>query len=127
MTCSGCGNANAWVIHPKKEKLSGRVFEECNVCFDTSISHTPDVYFRVPYWDENLNDYDDPGYDPKRGTFIRSKQHKAYVLKKCGLREDGDARHGARAFDPAYSRAAHENFRRQQNGQRRNVEQQQAV
>lgn len=112
MRCKGCGNEEAWAVHPKKEIATGRVYEECNRCFDSSISSRPDVYFREPYWDENLCDYDDPNYDPKRGTFIRSKQHKAYILKKCGLREDGDRRGGARKFDPLYSRIAHENFRR---------------
>lgn len=113
MRCNGCGNEKAWAVHPKKERLTGRVFEECNVCFDSSISAYPDVYFREPYWDENLCDYDDPSYDPRKGTFIRSKAHKAYVLKKCGLREDGDARHGMRKFDPLYSRIAHKNFEKQ--------------
>ena len=112
MKCEGCGNEEAWAVHPKKERLTGRVFEECNRCFDPSISGNPDVYFRQPYWDENLCDYDDPSYDPRRGTYIRSRAHKAYVLKKCGLREDGDARGGARKFDPLYSRIAHENFRK---------------
>lgn len=113
MDCKGCGNSEAWAVHPKKEKLTGKVFEECNRCFDSSIPAFPDVYFREPYWDEYLCDYDDPSYSPKRGTFIQSRAHKAYVLKKCGLREDGDARGGARKFDPLYSRIAHENFRKQ--------------
>ena len=124
--CAGCGNENAWSIHRKKERLTGRVYEECNRCFDSSVPASPDIYFRQPYWDENLCDYDDPHYDPRRGTFIRSKSHKAYVMKKCNLREDGDVRHGSRAFDPHYSRTAHENFRRQYH-ERRNAEQNQAV
>jgi hypothetical protein len=116
MECTGCGNSDAWTIHKKKETYTGKVFEECNRCFDSSISGTPDVYFREPYWDENLSDFDDPGYDPRRGTFITSKSHKAYVLKKCGLREDGDTIHGSRKFDPGYSREAHKNFRRNYHG-----------
>lgn len=119
--CSGCKNENAWSLHRKKEKITGKIYEECNRCFDPSIGANPDVYFRSPYWDENLSDFDDPSYDPKRGTFIRSKSHKAYVMKKSNLREDGDTRHGSRAFDPSYSRVAHENFRRQYH-ERRNVE-----
>lgn len=119
MNCSGCGNDNAWAVHPKKEALSGRVFEECNRCFDPGIGARPDVYFRQPYWDENLSDFDDPGYDPKRGTFIRSKAHKAYVMKKCGLREDGDARRGARAYDPLYARIANANFKKQYQGEKK--------
>ncbi len=108
MRCEGCrqDSDRIWAVHPKKEKLTGRVYEECNLCFDSSIPANPDVYFRQPYWDENLADYDDPGYSPQRGTFITSKAHKAYVLKKCGLQEDGDARHGSRAFDPLYHKHA---------------------
>jgi len=122
MRCAGCNNENAWVVHPKKEKLTGKVYEECNRCFDASLSSHPDVYFREPYWDENLNDYDDPSYDPQRGTFIRSKQHKAFVLKKCGLREDGDRKAGARAFNSFYSQLAHKNFKEAQNHGRRNAQ-----
>ena len=113
MKCKGCGNEDAWAVHPKKEKLTGRVYEECNRCFDASIPANPDVYFREPYWDENLGDLDDPSYDPRRGTYIRSRSHKAFVLKKLGLQEDGDAKRGGRAFDAAYSRIAHKNFNEQ--------------
>lgn len=112
MHCDGCGNDKAWVIHKKKEKFTGIIYEECNRCFDSEISSTPDVYFRTPYWDENLSDFDDPSYDPARGTFIRSKQHKAYVLKKCNLQEDGDKKHGWRAFDPMYSKHAQNSLTR---------------
>jgi hypothetical protein len=108
MKCNGCGvdNEKVWAVHPKKEKFTGRVFEECNLCFDSCIPARPDIYFREPYWDENLGDLDDPSYDPKRGTFIRSRSHKAYVLKKLGLIEDGDKRNGSRAYDPMYSKHA---------------------
>jgi len=114
MKCEGCGEegSRVWAVHPKKETLSGRVYEECNLCFDASIPKYPDVYFRQPYWDENLSDYDDPSYDPKRGTFIRSKAHKAYVLKKLGLREDGDRHRGTRAYDPMYAKHAMESLNR---------------
>lgn len=113
--CEGCGNTRPWARHQKKEQFTGRRYEECNRCFDSSIPASPDVYFRQPYWDENLCDYDDPSYDPQRGTFIRSKAHKAYVLKKLGLREDGDKKGGSRAFDPLYSRHAHESLQRRLN------------
>jgi hypothetical protein len=110
--CETCGNENPWARHSKKERVTGKYYEECNRCFDSSIPSNPDVYFRQPYWDENLWDRDDPSFDPQRGTFIRSKAHKAYVLKKCGLREDGDRNAGGRAFDPLYSRHAHAALRR---------------
>lgn len=110
--CEGCGHASPWARHSKKEALSGKTYEECNRCFDPSISSNPDVYFRQPYWDEHLCDYDDPSYDFKRGTFIRSKAHKAYVMKKLGIREAGDMRNGSRNFDPASHRHAEASLRR---------------
>lgn len=114
--CVGCGNPDPWTRHTKKETSTGRYYEECNRCFDSSIPENPDVYFRQPYWDENLCDYDDPSYDINRGTFITSKSHKAYIMKKLGVREDGDRRHGSRAYDPLYSRIAHENFKKNYKG-----------
>ena len=104
--CEGCKNPDAWVIHYKKESITGKVFEECNKCFDPSISRNPDVYFKEPYWDENISDFDDPSYDPRRGTFVTSRSHKAYLLKKCGLRENGDRRGGGNNFDPISHRHA---------------------
>lgn len=106
MRCDGCGNEDAWAVHPKKESFTGKIYEECNRCFDPSIPQVPDVYFREPYWDPNLCDYDDPSYDKDRGTFVRSRDHKAYLLKKLNLREDGDRKGGSRAFDPSYHRRA---------------------
>lgn len=98
-SCEGCGNKEAWIVHNKREKLTGVNYQECNICFDSSIPQRPDVYFRQPYWDYNLHDQDDPSYDPRKGTFIRSREHKAYVLKKLALREGGDRIAGARNFD----------------------------
>ncbi len=96
MVCNGCGNSEAWAVHNKKENLSGKIYQECNKCFDQSIPENPDVYFRKPYWDEQLLDYDDPTMDPTRGTFIRSKQHKAWLMKKLGVREAAYKTHGFR-------------------------------
>lgn len=112
MKCEGCGNENAWSVHKKKESLTQRIYEECNTCFDSTVPHNPDVYFRQPYWDENLHDFDDPHYDFRKGTFITSKSHKAYVLKKCGIREAGDSVNGKRNFDPISHRHAQASLRR---------------
>lgn len=99
--CEGCGNPEPWARHSKKEALTGRYYEECNKCFDGSTSSNPDVYCPVGgYWDPHLYDFDDPLYNHQRGLFIRSKQHKAYVLKKMGVREAGDVSRGTRNFDP---------------------------
>lgn len=119
--CESCGNLDPWARHPKKEALTGRVYEECNQCFDSSVASNPDVYCPVGgYWDTHLYDFDDPTYDPQKGLFIRSKQHKAYVLKKMGSREAGDRVAGKRSFDPisfkhaeASLRRSHENVRHQ--------------
>src|SRR5258706_12434652 len=92
--CKGCGNPEPWSVTNKKESISGRIYQECNRCFDPTISRNPDVYFKVPYWDENLMDWDEPSCNNNTGTFIRSKQHKAYVMKKLGVREAPDKKHG---------------------------------
>lgn len=99
MICRGCGNPEAWSVTHKKEALTGRIYDECNICFDASVPHNPDVYFKAPYWDEHLHDFDDPSHDLERGTYIRSREHKAYVMKKLGLREAGYKRHGSRNDD----------------------------
>jgi hypothetical protein len=99
----------------KKEKVTGRKYMECNRCFDASIPEHPDVYFRQPYWDDNLHDQDDPSYDPEKGIFVTSKAHKAYLFKKLGVREGGDRVHGATSYDPVYARVARENFERSLN------------
>ena len=110
MLCNGCQNPDAWIVHPKTEKLTGRRFEECNRCFDSSIPSHPDVYFRQPYWDETIHDQDDPSHDWKKGTFITSRAHKAYAMKKCCLQEAGDRRHGTNNFDPIAARFARESL-----------------
>lgn len=102
MNCSGCGNLKPWSVHRKKEAMTGKVYEECNICFDTSIPKNPDVYFRGPYWDDNLHDFDDPSYDPRKGTYITSKAHKAFIMKKLNYCEAGDRNRGHR--NEMYSR-----------------------
>jgi hypothetical protein len=113
--CLGCGNQNAWMIRWVKEKFTGNKFMECNQCFDASISECPDVYFRQPYWDDNLHDQDDPNYDPEKGVFVTSKKHKAYLFKKLRVREAGDRVRGATTYDPVYARVARRNFERSLN------------
>lgn len=113
MTCNRCGNDQAY--HVKTSYEDGQVHDLCDKCGVGSTFYAPDVYFKQPYWDENLGSQDDPG--PK---FISSRAQKAYLLKKNNLREAGDRVHGASSFDPKYSRTAHENFRRESSHGRRN-------
>lgn len=110
--CEGCQNPNPWARHSKKERFTGKWYEECNRCFDPSIASNPDVYFRQPYWDENLCDYDSPNFVYGKGTWVTSKTHKAYLLKKLGVRESGDRVHGATKFDPIAHRHAMASLRR---------------
>jgi hypothetical protein len=97
------------MVRWKKEKWTGSKFMECNRCFDPSISECPDVYFRAPYWDDNLHDLDDPSYHPQKGVWVQSKAHKAYLFKKLGVREAGDRVHGSAGYDPIYARVARRN------------------
>lgn len=87
--CLGCNYKEAWIVHTHT-LASGAIKQECNRCIVITVPQNPDVYFKKPYWDFNLHDMDDPTYNPKRGTYITSKRHKAYVLKKLNLRENGD-------------------------------------
>mgnify|MGYP001604483359 FL=1 len=48
-----------------------------------------DVYFRRPYLDENLSDGSQP-------VEVRSRAHKAALMKARGVREAGDRVHGSR-------------------------------
>lgn len=115
--CEGCRNPEPWARHTKKEAVTGRRYEECNRCFDSSIPSNPDVYFKAPYWDESLSDFDSPNFVYGKGTWVESKSHKAYLLKKLGLRESGDRVHGAIKFDPISHRHAQASLnRRTSNG-----------
>lgn len=108
MTCRNCNNEAAYAVRTVFD--NGEPFDSCDRCGGArSIGNVADVYFKEPYWDQNLSSEAHPG--PK---FITSKTEKAYWLKQCNLREAGDRVHGATSFDPTYSRVAHENFRRQQ-------------
>jgi hypothetical protein len=109
MNCNGCGNDAAYAVRTVYD--DGRLQDSCDRCGGgRSIANVPDVFFKEPYFDENLGSQDDPG--PK---FIGSKSEKAYWLKKRNLREAGDRVHGATSFDPKYSRIAHDNYRRSLN------------
>lgn len=62
------------------------------VSASTSRGGIPDVYFKEPYFDPHLAHPE----NSQTGTFIRSKAHKAQVMKELGISEKGDRRHGAR-------------------------------
>lgn len=62
--------------------------ESCDCCGRVIVSALPDVSCPTGgYFDENLADKDHP-----KGQFIRSKEHKAGVLRQLGLEEAGSNR-----------------------------------
>lgn len=66
-----------------------------------------DIYFKEPYWDENISSEEHPG-----AKFISSRGEKKAWLEKCNLREAGDRVHGANSFDKISHRHAMESLRR---------------
>jgi len=108
--CWTCGS-ESW--HSLKAKfVGGRVVSWCSDCDKTLTTSTfSDVYFKRPYYDENFTDENDASTWEK-GTFITSRAHKAQLMKKFHLREDGDRVRGARKFDPLAHRHAQESLRK---------------
>lgn len=64
--------------------------ESCSDCDWVPPSTFHDVYFRRPYWEEQI------GPEP---VFIESRAQKAHLLKDRGLREAGDRVHGSNGLD----------------------------
>lgn len=88
MECSGCGNKEA---HHLSFTLDGS--SKCNACGAAAGSFRfSDVYFKGPGFEPHLAD---PDKSPK-GNFVRSREHKAVLMKSLGVSEVGDKRHGAR-------------------------------
>lgn len=87
MKCSGCGNESAYRL---SYSAAG---ESCDSCGAPASSFKfSDVFFRGPYHDQHIAD---PDRSPK-GTFVRSREHKAALMAGLGIREVGDKVHGAR-------------------------------
>lgn len=97
MICSGCGNENARrvrIVYDEDDRI-----ETCEDCGRLTSLYYPDVYFPgEPYMDPNLvrpTDVHSPD-----GILVRSKRHKAALLREQGLVERGDRVHGAINYDP---------------------------
>lgn len=95
--CQGCGNPH-W-FHSKITFGKHGMREECDRCSSVTFSGNPDVYFRESYLDPNLLDPDSKNPQDWKGTHIHSRQQKADLMKKLGVREAGDRVRGARS-DP---------------------------
>ncbi len=86
MTCSGCGNDEA---HRISYSAKG---ESCDKCGASSTFRFSDVFFKGAGFEPHLAD---PDKSPK-GNFVRSREHKAQLMRELGVRETGDRVHGAR-------------------------------
>jgi len=90
MTCSGCGNKAAYRLSYSPSKDGGKS-ESCDRCGASSGFKFSDVFFKGEYFDPMLA-------DPKKslhGTLIKSREHKAEVMRQLGVTECGDKRHGS--------------------------------
>ncbi len=105
MKCDGCGNDHAVFIRTRFNNVPGsetnkQMYEVCDQCGMVISKGPPDVYFRKPYYDENLGDEKNPD-----GQMIKSKEHKARIMREQGVREAGDRIRGSRAtYEPEYGR-----------------------
>ena len=92
MRCDGCGNESAHHLRVRKNSCI------CDRCGGFTSVRFSDVYFREPYLDPNL--VSQKHHENPDGVWVRSREHKAALLKEQGLRELGDRRHGAINYDP---------------------------
>ena len=68
--------------------------EACDACSKSTMSafRFSDVFFQKPGLEPHLAH---PDHSPK-GNFVRSREHKAVLMRELGVREVGDKVHGAR-------------------------------
>lgn len=86
MECNGCGNKDA---HRVSYSSSG---ETCNACGSSGTFRFSDVFFKEPYFDSHIAHPEKAPF----GTQIRSREHKASMMREYGLKEAGDRKHGTR-------------------------------
>ena len=95
--CKGCGADNYYYWRMITNDKGDR-FEECSECSARNIPNlAPDVYFDSS---KGINQTDPNLCDRYTGPIpFSSKREKAAILKRLGLQEDGDKKHGSRNFD----------------------------
>ncbi len=101
--CKGCGSVNYYYWRMVIDK--GERYEQCSECSRTATpSLSPDVYFDGKL---GANQIDPNLCDRYTGPIpFSSKREKAAILKRLGLQEDGDKRHGGRNFDKAANKVS---------------------
>jgi hypothetical protein len=89
MECRACGNKEAY--HVRTIYDEGQLWDSCNKCSQIGAGQSnPDVYWPGhEYKSENLCDTNG------NPILLRSRQHKAQVMKELGVSEAGDRIHGA--------------------------------
>lgn len=87
MKCGGCGNEEATHVRIRYTDNRERI-EVCDRCGNLAGYALPDASCpNGGYFDENLADT-----DHRKGQWVRSKEHKAALLKQLGLEEAGSTR-----------------------------------
>ena len=88
MICTTC-NEECYHTHVSYS-IDGQRLETCNNCGNVSMTYIPDVYWPGSVH-KNPNITDHMG----RPIELRSKRHKAEVMRKQGISEAGDRYHGS--------------------------------
>ncbi len=94
-----CGTCGAVSYHYWRMTFAnGEKYSSCSECSKTGTPNlSPDVYFDSS---KGANQIDPNICDRYTGPIpFSSKREKAAILKRLGLQEDGDKRHGGRNFD----------------------------
>lgn len=94
MTCDGCG-ANARRTRYYAETKT----EVCDQCQGIGSIRLDDVYFQGAYFDPHLIDLKNKEQQKAKGVWIESRRQKADIMRRLGVVEAGDKRHGARPLD----------------------------
>ena len=110
MICRSCGNEHAIRVRTyfdeKLEPVDG-----CDRCLDRPALPVYDCY--VPPGGMHFEGLSHPDFpESYGGHFCPDKATKAYYLKKYGLQEAGDARHGTTNYDRIAARLARESLRK---------------
>lgn len=101
-----CGTCGAISYHYWRVTFAnGERWESCSECSKEGTPNlSPDVYFDRS---KGANQIDPNLCDRYTGPIpFSSKREKAAIMKRLGLQEDGDKKHGARNFDRAANRAS---------------------
>ena len=110
LTCRSCGNENAFRVRT----LLGddwKPIDACDRCSERPALPVYDCY--VPPGGMHFEGLSHPDYpESYGGHFCPDKATKAYYLKKYGLQEAGDRKHGTNNYDPIAARHARESLRK---------------